>query len=73
MPKDIRLNTAHYFIMKITNKRKLQEIPSNHLSDVEFKDFKKLYKNYTKEPFSFLVNNTTLPSDNPLRFRKSLL
>ena len=73
MPKDIRLNTAHYFIMKITNKRKLQEIPSNHLSDVEFKDFKKLYKNYTKEPFSFLVNNTTLSSDNPLRFRKSLL
>ena len=73
MPKDIRLNTAHYFIMKITNKRKLQEILSNHLSDVEFKDFKKLYKNYTKEPFSFLVNNTTLPSDNPLRFRKSLL
>ena len=73
MPKDIRLNTAHYFIMKITNKRKLQEIPSNHLSDVEFKDFKKLYKNYTKESFSFLVNNTTLPSDNPLRFRKSLL
>ena len=73
MPKDIRLNTAHYFTMKITNKRKLQEIPSNHLSDVEFKDFKKLYKNYTKEPFSFLVNNTTLPSDNPLRFRKSLL
>ena len=73
MPKDIRLNTAHYFIMKITNKRKLQEIPSNHLSYVEFKDFKKLYKNYTKEPFSFLVNNTTLSSDNPLRFRKSLL
>ena len=73
MPKDIRLNTAHYFTMKITNKRKLQEIPSNHLSDVEFKDFKKLYKNYTKEPFSFLVNNTTLSSDNPLRFRKSLL
>ena len=73
MPKDIRLNTAHDFIMKITNKRKLQEIPSNHLSDVEFKDFKKLYKNYTKESFSFLVNNTTLPSDNPLRFRKSLL
>ena len=73
MPKDIRLNMAHYFIMKITNKRKLQEILSNHLSDVEFKDFKKLYKNYTKEPFSFLVNNTTLSSDNPLRFRKSLL
>ena len=28
---------------------------------------------YTAEPYSFLVNDTTLPSDNPLRFRKNLL
>ena len=30
----------------------------------------KLFKEYTKESYSFLVNNTTLSSDNPLRFRK---
>ena len=73
VPKTIRLKATHYFIMKIRNKRKLQQIASNHLSDIEFKDFMKFYKDYAKEPFSFSVNNTTLPSDNPLRFWKNLL
>ena len=73
VPKTVRLNATHYFIMKIPNKRELQQIASNHLSDIDFKDFMKLYKDYTKEPYSFLVNDTTLSSDNPLRFRKNLL
>ena len=72
MPKAIRLNGTHFFIMKIPNKRELQQIASNHSSDTEFKDFMKLYKDYIKEPYSFLVNDTTLPSDNPLGFRKNL-
>ena len=59
--------------MKIPHKRELQQIASNHSSDIDFKDFMKLYKDYTKESYSFLVNNTTLSSDNPLRFRKNLL
>ena len=59
--------------MKIPNKRKLQQIALNHSSDAEFKDFMKLYKDYTKELFSFLVNDTTLSLDNLLRFRKNLL
>ena len=59
--------------MKIPNKRELQRISSNHLSDIDFKDFIKLYKDYTKELYSFLVNDPTLSSDNPLRFRKYLL
>ena len=59
--------------MKILNKRELQQIASNNLSDIDFKDFKKLYKDYTKEAYSFLVNDTTLSSNNPLRFRKNLL
>ena len=33
----------------------------------------KLYEDYTKEPYSFLVNDTTLSPNNPLRFRKNLL
>ena len=45
----------------------------NQSSDVDFKDFIKIYKKYTEEPYSFLVNDTTLPSDNPLRFRKNIL
>ena len=59
--------------MKIPNRKEIQQIASNHLADVVFKDFMKLYKNYTKELFSFSVNDTTLSSDNLLRFRKSLL
>ena len=58
--------------MKILNKRELQQIASNYSFDIDFKNFMKLYKDYTKEPYSFLVNDTTLSSDNPLRFRKNL-
>ena len=43
----------------------------NHSSDIQFKDFIKFYKDFTKKLFSFLVNNTNLPSDNPLRFGKT--
>ena len=59
--------------MKIPNKRELQQIASNHSSDIELKDSMKLYKDYTRKPFSILVNDTTLLSDNPLRFMKNLL
>ena len=69
VPKDVRLNSTHFFIMKLPNKRELQQIVLNHSSDIDFKDFMKIYKKYTKEPYSFLVNDTTLPSDDPLRFR----
>ena len=51
VPKTVRLHATHYYIMKIPNKRELQQIASNHLSDIELKDFMKLYKDYTKEPF----------------------
>ena len=73
VPKDVRLNSTHFFMMKIPNKRELQQIALNHSSDIDFKDFMNIYKKYTKEPYSFLVNDTTLPSDDPLRFRKNLL
>ena len=67
VPIDVRLNSTHFFIMKIPNKRELQQIALNHSSDINFKDFMKIYKN------SFLVNDTTLPSDDPIRFRNNLL
>ena len=74
-PKTVTLNATHYhyFIMKIPNKRELLEIASNYSSDINLKAFMNLYKDYTKEPYSFLVNDTTLSSDTPLRFRKNLL
>ena len=73
VPKDVRLNSTHFLIMKIPNKRELQQIALNHSSDIDFKDFMNIYKKYTKEPYSVFVNDTTLPSDDPLRFRKNLL
>ena len=57
VPKDVRLNSTHIFIMKMPNKRELQQIALNHSSDVD----------------SFSVNDTTLPSDDSLSFRKNLL
>ena len=72
VPKDVRLNTTHFFITKIPNKRELQQITLNHSSDISTKDFIDIYKKCTAEPYSFLVNVTTLASDMPLRFRKNL-
>ena len=71
--KDVRLNSTHFFIMKIPNKRELQQIALNHSSDIDFKDFMKIYKKNTKEPYSSLVSDKTLPPDDLLRFRKNLL
>ena len=59
--------------MKIPNKRELQQTALNYLSDFDYKDFIKVYEKFTAEPYSFLVNDTTLASDNRLRFRKNLL
>ena len=73
VPKDVRLNSKHFFIMKIPNKGELQQIALNNSSDIDFKDFMNIYNKSTKEPYSFFVNDTTLPSDNSLRFRKNLL
>ena len=56
--KDVRLNSTHFFIMKIPNKRELQQIALNHSSDIDFKDFMKIYKKCTGEPYSVLINDT---------------
>ena len=72
VPKDVRLISTHFFIMRISNKRELQQTALNHSPDINTKDFIKIYKKYTAEPYSFLVNDATLASDNPLRFRKNL-
>ena len=71
VPKDVRLNSTHFFIMKIPNKRELQQIALNHSSDINSKGSINIYKKCTAEPYSFLVIviDATLASDNPLRFR----
>ena len=72
VPKDVRLNSTHYLIMKINNKRELQNIAINHSADIDYQDFKKIYRECTKEPFNFLTIDTTLPASSLLRFRKHL-
>ena len=68
----MRLNSTHYLIMKINNRKELQNISINHSADIEYKDFIKIYRESTKEPYSFLTIDTTLPSSNLLRFIKNL-
>ena len=72
VPKDVRNNTTHFFIMNIPKKRELQQIAINHSSDINTKDFIEIYRKCTDKPYSFLVINPTLPSNNSLRFRKNL-
>ena len=71
VPKDVRLNSTHYSIMKI-NKRELQNISINNSADIDYQDFIKIYRGCTKEPYNFLTIDTTLPASDPLRFRKNL-
>ena len=67
--KNIRLDATHY--TKISNKRELQQIAFNHFLDIDFQDYMNLYKKCTAKPYSFLVINPTLTSDNILHFRKN--
>ena len=72
VPKDVRLNSTPFFVMKISNKRELQKIALDHSSDINCKDFIKIFKKSTSELHSFLVNDAMLASDNPLRFRENV-
>ena len=70
--KDVRLNSTHYLIMTINIKRELQNIAINQSADIDCQDFIKIYGECRKESYNFLTIDTTLPSNNPLRFRKNL-
>ena len=53
VPKDVRLNSTHYLIMKINNKRELKNIAINHSADIDYKDFIKIYTECLREQHSF--------------------
>ena len=72
VPKDVRLNSAHYLIMKYNNQRELQNIVINHSADIGYEDLMKIYRELTKESYPFLKIDTTLPASDPLRFRINL-
>ena len=68
VPKDVKLNSTHYLIMKINNRIELKNIATDHSADIDYQDFKKIYRECTKEPFNFLTIDTTLPASDLLRF-----
>ena len=63
-PKEVRLNSTHYLIMKIHNKRELKNIAINHSADIDYKDFMNIYKKFTSQAYSFLTVHITLPANN---------
>ena len=69
-PKDARLNSTHYLLMKIQSKKELQNIAQDNSGDIGFKDFLKIYKDCINEPYSFMFIDTTLPNGDHVRFRK---
>ena len=63
MPKDVRLISTHFFIIKIPNKREHRQIAINHSSHVDFKDFMKIYKKYTAETYNFKMIHDTIDDE----------
>ena len=72
VPKDVRINSTYYLIMKINKKKELENIAINHSADIDYKDFMKICRECTKEPFNFSTTDTTSPASNPLRFTKNV-
>ena len=70
VPNNVRLNCTHDVIFKRNNNRELQNIAITHSVDIDYKDFVKIYRNCTKEPYTFLTIDTTQPVDK--RFKKNL-
>ena len=68
VPKDVKLNSTHYLIMKINNRKELQNIVINHSADIDYNNFVRIYRVCTRNPYSFLTIDTTLPESDPLRF-----
>ena len=73
VPEEVKLNSTHYLILKVNNRRELQNIAINISTDIDYKDFLKIYRNCTKNPYSVLTINATLPANDHLRFRKNFL
>ena len=58
VPKDVKLNSTHYLIMKINNRKELQNIAINHSADIDYQDLMKIYRECTKKLYSFLIIDT---------------
>ena len=70
-PKDARLNSTHYIIRKIQNKKELQSIAQENCGDIDLKDFLSIYQKFTNDLYSSMIIYTALPSGHSMRFRKN--
>ena len=64
VPEEVRLISTPYLIMKIHSKKELQQIAINHSTDIDHKDFMRIYRESICKPSSFLTIGTTLPANN---------
>ena len=71
--KDVRLNSTYYLVLKINNRKELQNIAINHSAGIDYNNFVRVYRECTRKPYSLLTIDTTLPASDLLRFRKNLL
>ena len=72
-PKDARLNSTHYLLTKIHNKREIRNIAEDNSADLEYSDFLKLYKHFTSKRCCFVITDTTLPSNDPKKYRSNFI
>ena len=57
-PKDARLNSTHYILMKMGNKNELKSIAEENSGHLDFKEFLKIYNHCTRDPYSFMIVDT---------------
>ena len=65
--KDARLNSTHYILMKIGNKKELKRIAEEKLGYLDYKDFLRIYNYCTKEPYSFMLIDTRPTASIPFK------
>ena len=72
--KDVRLNSTHYILMKIGNKKELKSIAEENSGHLDYKDFLEIYNYCTKEPYSFMTIDTRPTASIPFKknFDKSI-
>ena len=73
VPKDVRLNSTHYFVMKIKKQKRITKSAINHSADIDYNAFVRIYGECIRKLYSFLTIDTKLPANDPLRFRKNFL
>ena len=68
VPREARSNSTHYLRMKNNNRKDLKQIAIDHSTDIDYKDFLKIYRNCTNESYSFLTIDVHTPT---MKFRKN--